>query len=87
MRVGITGILGAVGTQLTKRFVENGIETSGLDNRSQFSEQQGDICNLDDIRKAFKDSDGIVHLASVSDPAGKGRCCKQIEKSRVKVYS
>lgn len=71
MRVGITGILGVVGTQLAKRFAEEDIETRGLDNRAQLSEQQGDICNLDDVRKAFKDCDGIVHLAGVSAPAGK----------------
>lgn len=71
MRVGITGILGVVGTQLAKRLVEEDIETRGLDNRTQFSEQQGDICNLDDVRKAFKDCDGIVHLAGASAPSGK----------------
>lgn len=71
MRVGITGVLGVVGTQLAKRFVEDGIEPSGLDNRAQFSEQQGDICNLDDVRKAFKDCDGIVHLAGASASSGK----------------
>jgi nucleoside-diphosphate-sugar epimerase len=71
MRVGITGILGVVGTQLAKRFAEEDIEISGLDNRAQLSEQHGDICNLDDVRKAFKDCDGIVHLAGVSAPAGK----------------
>ncbi len=59
MRVGITGVLGVVGSQLAKRFAEDGIETSGLDNRAQPSEQQGDICNLDDIRKAFKTVMGL----------------------------
>lgn len=72
MRVGITGVLGVVGTQLAKRCVEDGIETRGLDNRAQLSEQQGDICNLGDVRKAFKDSDGIVHLAGVLPSARKG---------------
>lgn len=71
MRVGITGVLGVVGTHLAKRFVEDGIGYRGLDIRAQFSEQQGDICNLDDVRKAFQDCDGIVHLAGVSTPAGK----------------
>jgi nucleoside-diphosphate-sugar epimerase len=41
MRVGITGVLGVVGTQLAKRFAEEDIETRGLDNRAQFSEQRG----------------------------------------------
>ena len=70
MRVGITGVSGVVGTQLVKRFVEDGIGYTGLDNRAKFSEQQGDICNLDEIRKAFKDCDGIIHLAGVSTPDG-----------------
>lgn len=72
MRVGITGILGVVGTQLAKRFAEDGIEISGLDNRVRFQNDPafGDICVLDDVQRAFKDCDGIIHLAGVSPPDG-----------------
>lgn len=73
MRVGITGVLGVVGTQLAKRCVEDGIETSGLDNRVRFQNDPafGDICVLDDVQRAFKDCDGVVHLAGVSASAEK----------------
>jgi nucleoside-diphosphate-sugar epimerase len=70
MRVGITGALGVVGTHLTKRCVEAGIEYSGLDTRGLLSEQRGDICNLEDVLEVFKDCDGIIHLAGLSQPSG-----------------
>ncbi len=61
MRVGITGLLGDIGSHLAERLIVEGVEYRGLDNRDLFSEHYGDITNFDEVRTVVRGCDGIVH--------------------------
>jgi UDP-glucose 4-epimerase len=70
MRVGITGVLGDIGSHLAERLIAEGVEYRGLDNRDLFSEHYGDITNFDEVRTVVRGCDGIVHLAGVASSEG-----------------
>ena len=72
----ITGGAGFIGSHLSELLLKNGHRVSIFDNFS-FGKKEfipdgvdsvitGDITNLDDIKNASKDSDGVFHLAAMS---------------------
>jgi len=78
----ITGAAGFIGSHLTERLLEHGYAVVGLDNlsygflqnlssvlnRPGFEFIQGDIRDLDLLRKIGRGADGMVHLAAYKIP-------------------
>jgi nucleoside-diphosphate-sugar epimerase len=85
----VTGAAGYIGSILTRKLLEKGYEVIAFDilnfggesllgiyNQPGFTFIKGDIRNSDDVIYALKESDAVIHLASiVGDPA----CFKQPE--------
>lgn len=81
-RVLITGAAGFIGSQLAKELLRKNYEVIGLDNFSQgfkrnilpllknasFHMQEGDVRDLDFLRKIAKNAEGIFHLAAFKIP-------------------
>lgn len=61
----ITGTAGLVGTSLANRLLDLGIQVVFCDLRAT-GDAFGDVCDVEYLRKAARDVDGIVHLAAVT---------------------
>jgi len=78
MKILVTGGAGYVGTSLIPQLLEKGYKVSVLDNlmyggdqllpffkNPNFEFQKGDIRNLEDVKRAVKGVDVIIHLAAI----------------------
>lgn len=82
MRIGITGVAGFIGSHLADTLIERGHSVIGVDNLSmgalsnieqlqgceEFSFNQVDVRDLDEMRNAFRSADCIIHLAAYKIP-------------------
>ncbi len=67
MKILITGAKGLIGTELIKALYKIQISLNLFDHKfSLDNPDYGDILNIEQLRKAMQDCDGIVHLAAVS---------------------
>lgn len=70
MKILITGSSGFIGSYLSSRLLRNGYKVTGLDNRAPAKKDilsefiLGDILSLEDIERAARGVDAIVHLAA-----------------------
>lgn len=64
-RILITGSAGLVGKALRFALEKQGVRVSGLDLRGMGNEA-GDVCDVERVRSAVENCDGIIHLAAVS---------------------
>lgn len=62
----ITGISGLIGSAVSNKLLQKGIEVIGLDIASSNKAFIGNICNETQVNKAIQDCDGVIHLAAVS---------------------
>ena len=92
MKVLVTGGAGYVGTSLVPQLIEEGYDVRVIDNLSMGGNQllpffrhsnfefiKGDITNREDVKKAVKGVDAIIHLAAI---VGYPACRKYPELSR-----
>lgn len=82
MKIGITGVAGFIGSNLTDLLLSRGHSVVGLDNLSmgslrniehlkgcsRFEFHEEDVRNLESMRDAFRETDCIVHLAAYKIP-------------------
>jgi nucleoside-diphosphate-sugar epimerase len=76
MRVFVTGAAGFIGTATTKELLANGHEVIGLARNDANVEtieglgakaHRGSLEDLDSLKSAAKDADGVIHLAFIHD--------------------
>jgi len=76
MRVFVTGAAGFIGTATTKELLANGHEVTGLARNDANAEiltklgakvHRGDLTDLESLKSAAKDADGVIHLAFIHD--------------------
>jgi nucleoside-diphosphate-sugar epimerase len=76
MRVFVTGAAGFIGKAATKELIANGHEVVGLARNDANAEiltklgakvHRGDLTDLDSLKSAAKDADGVIHLAFIHD--------------------
>ncbi len=72
----VTGGAGFIGSNLVKRLVKDGYNVSVIDNLlqgnkiapevlAQINFVDGDVCNIEDVRRAAAGTDMVIHLAAV----------------------
>lgn len=62
----ITGSAGLIGSALRAELIFRGIGVVGLDLRAPLGSENGDVRDIDCVREALANCDGVVHLAAVS---------------------
>lgn len=88
LRILVTGSTGLIGRALRQVLARQGIETSGLDPRSEDESERGDVCSQSDVARAVDGVTGIVHLGAVSrvidaerDPA----LCRRVNEAGTRI--